>query len=259
MEYAFFILMILVLGYVLYRNMNMLNKYKHNRDYIECYRKMLEKDESAYDDICKYIEKETLEEFKSKAYVLKFHEELDRGLDYKNSLDSINMEELFYANGRFSASKLSNNIDAFIWLFMDLAKARQLSKFDVMNELKEKMSNLSGLEDRVEYRLFMAIYNALNEKEDGGIEFLNQLLDGSYYELQYDKGLINMYKRFASATLAYSNEPLEDYYKEDLHEFAATSIGGNFMRDLEIYDKYLPREVIAEQIKEETEEEENKA
>ena len=244
MEYAFLILMILVLGYVLYRNMNMLNKYKHNKDYIECYRKMLEKDESAYDDICKYIEKETLEEFKSKAYVLKLHEELDRGLD---------------ANGRFSANKLTSNIDGFIWLFMDLAKARQLSKFDVMNELKEKMSNLVGLEDRVEYRLFIAIYNALNEKEDGGIEFLNQLLDGSYYELQYDKGLISMYKRFASATLAYANEPLEDYYKEDLHEFAATSIGANFMRDLEIYDKYLPREVIAEQIKEDEQEEENKA
>ena len=78
MEYTFFILMILLLAYVLYRNMNMLGRYRHNKEYIECYQKMLSNDENAYDAICKYIEKEKSAEFISKANVLKIHEELER-------------------------------------------------------------------------------------------------------------------------------------------------------------------------------------
>ena len=252
MEYTFFILMILLLAYVLYRNMNMLGRYRHNKEYIECYQKMLSNDENAYDAICKYIEKEKSAEFISKANVLKIHEELERNMDCKQTLDGIDLAEIFTVNGKLNQTKLTMNTDVFIWLYMDMAKARQLSRFDVMNALNEKMGSLPVLENRVEYKLFKAINNALNETGDGGIEFLNQLLDGSYYDLSYDKNLIGLYKRFASSTLAYANEPMDEYFKEDLHSFAATSIGENYMKDLEIYDKYLP---VAQ---EEKENEENK-
>ena len=240
MEYTFFILMILLLAYVLYRNMNMLGRYRHNKEYIECYQKMLSNDENAYDAICKYIEKEKSAEFISKANVLKIHEELERNMDCKQTLDGIDLAEIFTVNGKLNQTKLTMNTDVFIWLYMDMAKARQLSRFDVMNSLMKKLDEVPELQNRVEYLLAKAIYNALNENEDGGVEFLNGLLQGNYTELGYDKGLIGLYKRFASSTLAYINEPIDDYYKEDLHAFANTLIGSNYMRDLEIYDKFPP-------------------
>ena len=155
-------------------------------------------------------------------------------------MKALNLKEIFYTNGKFNPGKLSMNSDVFIWLYMDMAKARQLSRFDVMNSLIKKLDEVPELQNRVEYLLAKAIYNALNENEDGGVEFLNGLLQGNYTELGYDKGLIGLYKRFASSTLAYINEPIDEYYKEDLHAFANTLIGSNYMRDLEIYDKFPP-------------------
>lgn len=240
MEYLFFILMILLLIYVLYRNISIFSRYRHNKSYIDCYKKMLQNDVNSYDELCSYIEKEKSPEYISRANILKLHEELQRGFDCTKTIDGIDLKEVFYSNGKFAPSKLTMNSDVFIWLYMDMAKSRQLSRFDVMNSLMKKLDEVPELQNRVEYLLAKAIYNALNENEDGGVEFLNGLLQGNYTELGYDKGLIGLYKRFASSTLAYINEPIDDYYKEDLHAFANTLIGSNYMRDLEIYDKFPP-------------------
>ena len=87
------------------------------------------------------------------------------------------------------------------------------------------------------------------------------MLDGGFAKYEYEKNLIGLFKRFASSTLAYSGEPMEDYYKEDLHSFAGTQIGKTYMRDLEILEKYPPRtpkEEEKEEIKEEVSQEETK-
>jgi len=47
---------------------------------------------------------------------------------------------------------------------------------------------------------------------------------------------------------------MEDYYRNDLHSFAATQIGSVYMKDLEIYDKYPPIEKKEENQETKTEE-----
>ena len=131
--------------------------------------------------------------------------------------------------------------DIFVWIYLVLARARKLSKFDVLNGVYDKFIELDQMNNRVEYQLTKAIYNALCEKEAAGVEFLSSLLDGGFASYEYEKSLIGLFKRFAAATLAYSGEPMEDYYKEDLHGFAATQIGKAYMNDLEIFEKYLPK------------------
>jgi len=241
MEIVFFAAMFVLLSYVTYRNFILIGRYRHNKEYIECYGDMLADTEGAYDRVCRYIDKEKSEECKSKGRVLKLYQQLDRPEDPMETLQGIDLKEVFYNKGKFSRQKMMMNSDVFVWLYMNMAKARKLSKFDVLNGLYEKIVELDQLENRVEFQLAKAIYNALCEKEDAGVGFLSGLLEGNYAGYGYEKNLIGLYKRFASSTLAYSGEPMEEYFKEDLHSFAATKIGKNYMNDLEIYEKYLPK------------------
>ena len=241
MEILFFVLMLCLLAYVMYRNITLIGRYRHNKEYIECYKEMLANTEGAYDRTCRYIENEKSAEYRNKGLILKLYQQLDREEDAMETVEAIDLKEILYAKGKYSKRQLMMNSDIFIWLYMNMAKARKLSKFDVLNTLYDKFMALDLLENRVEYKLAKAIYNALCEKEDAGVEFLSSMLDGGYAGLDYEKNLIGLYKRFASATLAYSGEPMEDYYKEDLHSFASTQIGKNYLNDLEIYEKYLPK------------------
>ena len=215
MEMIFFVAMFALLAYVMYRNFTLISRYRHNKEYIECYKEMLQGTDTAYERINAYIENEKAEEFKNKGRILKLYEQMDMNEDLSGTLNDLDLRAIFLKNGK-------------------------------------KIAGLPELENRVEYQLTKAIYNALCEKEDAGVGFLSSLLDGTYAGYEYEKNLIGLFKRFASSTLAYSGEPMEDYYKEDLHSFAATQIGKTYMKDLEIYDKYPPREKEEEKPQEET-------
>lgn len=241
MEILFFVAMMLLLIYVMYRNITLIKRYRHNKEYIECYKEMLAGTETAYERTNAYIGSEDSDEFKNKARVLKLYEQMDTEEDISETLNDLDLKEIFYRKGKYSKKQTLMNVDVFVWIYLVMAKARRLSKFDVLNGLCEKLSELEGLDRRVEYQLTRAIYNALCEKEDAGVEFLSSLLDGGFAQYEYEKNLIGLFKRFAAATLAYSGEPMEDYYKEDLRDFASTQIGGSYMKNLEIYEKYLPK------------------
>ncbi len=242
MDIVFFIALLCLIAYVGYRNFELFTRYRHNRQYIDCYKAMLNNDEDAYDKVCSFISNEKTLEYKNKGLVLKLFIELGNGMDYKQTLEDLDLKEIFYKKGKYSKQLVTLNSDIFIWYYLDMARARRFSRFDVLDKLNDKLFGLNELEVRVEFQLAKAICDALREKEDAGVEFLSGLLEGSYTQYQYEKNLIGLYKRFSASTLAYSGEPMEEYYKNDLHAFAATLIGKNYMSELEIYDKYPPFE-----------------
>ena len=258
MDLLFFGVMLCLLAYIAYRNFDLIKRYRHNKEYIECYKEMLSGNEGAYEHVCRYVEEETSEEFKNKGRILKLYQEMDKELDCKDTLEKLDFKPIFYKKGKYSRQQLSINADVFVWLYLDMARARRLSKFDVLNTVYDKIQEIPELERRVEYQTAVAIYNALCEKEDAGVAFLTSLLDGGFATYEYDKNLIGLFKRFGSATLAYSGEPMEDYYRNDLHNFAGTQIGSVYMKDLEIYDKYPPLEKKEDNQEKEVKEEENK-
>ena len=241
MEIMLFAAMFCLLAYVTYRNFTLFSRFRHNKEYIECYKLMLSDSESAYERTSNYIENEKSLEYKNKGRVLKLYQQLNRNEDCSSTIEALDFKEIFYRKGKYSKQQLMLSSDIFVWIYLNMARARKMSKFDVLNGLYEKFMELDQMENRVEYQLTKAIYNALCEKEDAGVEFLSSLLDGGFAQYDYDKNLIGLFKRFAAATLAYSGEPMEDYYKEDLHSFASTQIGKAYMNDLEIYEKYLPK------------------
>ena len=250
MDLVFFAALLCLVAYVGYRNFELFKRYRHNKEYIECYRLMLNNADNAYESIDKFIANEKSPEFKNKGLVLKLFVEMGKGMEYRETLDALDLREIFYKKGKYSKQLVTLNSDIFIWYYLDMARARRFSRFDVLDKLNDKLFGLNELEVRVEFQLAKAICNALREKEDAGVEFLSSLLEGSYTEYVYEKNLIGLYKRFSASTLAYSGEPMEDYYKNDLHAFAATLIGKNYMSELEIYEKYPPLEDKKEEAEE---------
>ena len=227
------------MAYVIYRNISLYLSYRNNKGYINCYQDLLLNDDKVLEKIDKYIASQKSEELINKAELLKLYAELNNDSDYRETLQQLDFRPVFLHNDRPSKNKLSFNNDVFVWIYLCLAKARKMSKFDVMEELYNKLNDLH-LDKRLEIEQAKAIYYTLSETDTAGVDFLNNVLQGEYIDYDYDKQLIGLYKRFAASTLAYSGEPIEDYYKEDIRKFASTLIGQNYLKNLEIYDKYPP-------------------
>ena len=239
MEYLLFVLMFALLAYVLYRNFTLITTYRNNKEYIACYQAMLSNQENIYERINTYIDSQKTDDFKNKGRLLKLYCELRDGLDYSKTLNELDLKSVFYQKDKVSKAKVNLNSDVFIWIYLCLAMARKNSKFDVLEKLNEMVNDLN-MNHRLEVLEANALYNTLSENDTAGIDILNDLLTGNYIEHEYDKNLIGLYKRIAACTLAYSGEPIEDYYKEDIRNFASTMVGQSFMKNLEIYDKYPP-------------------
>ncbi len=244
MEYiAFVVILSLLVAYVMSRVYALVKRVKGDKKYIDAYQAVFGKKEGSYEKVCEYVKNETDPEYQNKGYILKLCSELDNHLDYEETLKQMDLRGIFTGkNNRFSKERFLQNTDTYLCLYLAMAKARQASCFDVLNVLCEKTNLLPETVDTVEYQLAKAIYNSLCEKEDRGLQFLNDLLEGNYGQYIYDKKLIGLYKRFAAATLAYNGELMDDYYLEDLRSFADTGLGINYMKSLDIYDRFKPAE-----------------
>ena len=239
MEYLSYVLLAALLAYIVYRNVSVYLSYRNNKEYINCYQELLLGSENTLEKIEEYIASQKSEEAINKGRLLKLYALMNQDLDYADTLNELDLKPVFLQNNSASKSKLSINNDVFIWIYLTLALARKNSRFDVLEGLNEKLEDLH-LNKRLEAEQGKAIYNTLSESDTKGIDFLNDILQGNYIDYEYDKQLIGLYKRFAASTLAYSGDPIEDYYKEDLRKFASTMIGQNYLKNLEIYDKYPP-------------------
>ena len=240
MEYAAFIVILsLLVGYVMYKVWSLVTKVKKDKKYIDTYQSVFSNEEDSYRKVCTYVEEEKTPEYRNKGLILKLCSELEDHLDPQETLKQLNLREIFTGkNGHFAKDRFLQNSDTYLCLYLAMAKARKTSSFSVLNALCEKINSLPETENTVEYQLSKAIYDSLCEKEDRGLQFMSDLLEGNYSQYTYDKKLIGLYKKFAAATLDYNGELFDDTYQEDLRSFASTGIGVNYLKSLDIYDRY---------------------
>lgn len=234
------LLIALVIGLTI-RNVLQVKKIKNEGAFVKVYTKVLKRDFDAYDTVKHYIEEETNEALKNKARVLLVYEMMLNDEDPTNVVETINFESLFTIKGIYNAKLANNNADVFIWLALVFAKARNLSMFDVIEKLTEKVETYGEhLDNQLEYHMFRGICSAIAERNDEDSAFLNKLHDGDYVDMTYEQKLIGLYKRIASCYLIYLGDTIDEYYENDLHKFASTSVGRCLMNDLEIIDRYPP-------------------
>ena len=243
MEYiAFIVILSLLVGYVMHKVYSLVSRVKGDKKYIDAYQAVYSQKEGSFEQVSEYVKDEKDPIYRNKGYILKLCSELDNHLDYEDTLKEMDLRAIFTRNNRFSKERFLQNSDTYLCLYLAMAKARKASCFDVLNVLCEKINLLPESENTVEYQLAKAIYNSLCEKEDRGFQFLTDLLEGNYTQYTYDKKLIGLYKRFAAATLAYNGELVDEWYPEDLRAFANTGLGVNYMKSLDIYDRFETKE-----------------
>lgn len=238
MEKSFFIFILLMLGYISYKNITILSRYKYNKKYIDAYQAVLKDNENAYEEIKNFVNSSKNLEYKSKGNILKLYHELDKDLDYTSTLNSIDYKQLFYKKDKYSPSQLKLNNDSVIFTIMVMAKAHHKKNKDVIKTLADKFNELSGLENSVEYLEIDAVADSFLKRDDSGVSFFNMMLDGGYAGLRYEKNLIGLYKRIASSMLAYNKASMDEYFVLDLSKFCETLIGKNLLKDLGLYKKY---------------------
>ena len=255
MDKLLFVIMIGMFIFILVKNLSLLKRYKQNKEYVESYQDILHNKENCYERICAFIEKEKTNEYKNKANIIKLFCELNNDLDYRKTIEDLDIKAIYYSKGKIDKNSLKFNSDSFIFIMLVLAKAYEKGKNDVIETIVNKVCELTELENRLEHKEIIELANALNKVEDKGSAFMHSLLDGTYTEYAYDKNMIGIYKRIASSTLAFNLEQFDDYFKNDLHNFAKSMIGENFLKSLGIYELYQP---IEEEVVEEDKQEENK-
>ncbi len=239
---------------MLFNNIHKMKTIKKDEKYINAYTAVLRKDENAVQNLEQYLLEETNPEARNKGLLVKVYTDMLEEKNPSDTIDSISFDDIFLADGNYVAEKVNKNSDAFVWLLLDLSKARSLSMIDIMDKLYEKVTSYEETLGRhVEYLVFKAAYNCMLEKDVKGIEFLNKLLGGEYGDYQYDKPLIGVFKKAAAALLVYSGEPIAKEDEEILYDFALTQVGSRFLSDLELIDRYRKQE---EPVIEETAEEE---
>ena len=245
---------------MMFNNIRKVKAMKKDEKYIAAYTGVLKNEDNAATNLESYLAEETNPELKNKGLLVKVYTDILEGKDPSGTIDSISFDDILLTDGNYAPEKVSRNSDSFVWMLLDLSKARSKSMIDVMDKLYEKLNAYEDRLDRqVEYQVVKATYNCLLEKDVKGIEFLNKLLAGEYGDYQYDKHLIGVFKKAAAALLVYSGEPIEKEDEEILYDFAQSSVGNRFLSDLELIDRYTVKEDTAASDTEEKEEELKKA
>ena len=250
-----YIAITVMLASTLVKNFTLFRRYRHNKEYIECYKDLLYEKEDTYNRINNYIDAESSNEFKNKGRLLKLYCELTESKDYAGTLSELSIKDIFTdKNGVLKKDLVSFNSDSFIFVMLVLSKAYSTKNNELIETLTNKVLEISGLDDRLEIKEIVAINKAFLNKEDKGFALFNGFLDGSYTDYAYDKNMIALYKRIAISTLAFLNEPFDEFFIEDLKDFTKSLIGKAYTKNLNIYDKYFVEEK-AEELEEEAEEE----
>ena len=253
MDLIIFAVMTAVTIFIVYKNVSLFKRMKHNNHYVECYKAMLAGDEGAHEMILNTIESEPSTEFKNKTRIFQLYSELEKDPSGANCLNDIDLRDIFYTKDKLDRQKVTLNSDTFMWVMLVMVRARKYSRFDVIDKLSTQILNAEDLNNRLEYKMVDALAKVLKEDESG-IRLFKDLLEGNTYQLAHDKQLIVLYKRMDAAVLDANSEPFDEYYKEDLVKFTTSLIGSNFMKDMGNYDKYHKEDETVEEATSETEE-----
>ncbi len=232
-----YIFMLILIGFMMFRNIKLMSRYNHNKDYMACYQGMLHEKEGTLDLINNFIANDSSDEFKNKGRILKLFYDIDYGT-VENTMKDLDLTDLYYTKGRVDSQKIMLNSESVLWILIVMAKAAKNGQFDVCDALMDKVNQHKALlENYLEYHLIENTYELLKGNEEKPLKFFSDLLAGEY-EYAYDKQLIGVYKRFAEAFLAYKGKELGEYETEDLPHFARTGVGSCLMKELGIWDEW---------------------
>lgn len=246
MDILLFIVMAVLLAYIVFSNIKLIKRYKHNKKYIESYQSIFHNKDNCFQTLETYMNSEDNSEFLNKAKIIKLYYQIDNDLDYKDTLDSLNLREIYYTNGKLNPELVKLNSDSFIFMVLLIGKAHEKGNRESVDSLINKLNECSDMNNYLEYKIVISFADILYSNNANGKDFMHSLLDGEYSEYQYDKKMIGLYKRIASCALVYIHEEIDEYFKNDLSIFAKAFIGECLLKSIGLFEKYAPTNEDAE-------------
>lgn len=257
MDGLLFVVMFGLIIFIGIKNFSLLKRYKHNKTYIEAYQKVLHNEEDSYAAISDYVKTEKSAEFINKARIIKLYSALENNEDYKETLAELDLSAIFYKKGAIDHNLVKLNSDSFIFLVLVMSKAYATNHIKVIEALQNKLREVGTLVKYLEYAETFAVGEILSNKSND-VTFFSGMIDGNYTSYQYEKNLIGLYKRIAASMLAFKNAQFDEFFRNDLHNFAKSMIGSNLLKNLGLYETYKPFEEPTPEPQIEESKEENK-
>lgn len=234
-----YLLLVVVLAVMIFKNIKLAKRAKHTKKYIACSDGIFNDEDCALSRIDDYIETDDSVEFQNKARVLKIYQELRQGMSPRETISQIDLHETIYTKEKFDVQKFEFNSDTYFWLILDLVKLFKSQYNYEVDNLKAVLDKYhEDIKTDIAVELFYQIYNNLKDEENKDVTFFKNLVAGEYVGYTYDKRLIGFYKKVASSMLAYLNEELSEEDLDDLKVFSDMKAGKLIMKDLDIFEKY---------------------
>ena len=233
---------------MLFNNIRKIKEMRKDNRYVDAYMKVLRGEEDAKDNLNSYIEAETNETTKNRALIVKAYVDDDP----KSVIEAVNYDLVFKPSGQYDTNHLVSISDTFIWLILALSKYKD--NREILDLVYSKVFN-EEFNKHVEYLVFKAAYEIISNKEEKDVSFLTSLLSGDYAEYKYDKQLIGIYKKMSVALLVYNGNAVDSEDEDMLKDFVLTQVGGRFLENLNLKEKYIVKE---ETVQENNEVEEKK-
>lgn len=245
-------ILIVVAIYMTVMNFRMAKRNRNSSGYVSCANALFKGDADAGAQIDKYLEKETVEEYRQKTQIFKLYQKLRDEQDCAITLENFSPALLLERKGVFDPQSVITNSDSFVWACILLNKAGALGDNEFIRKFMEKFaSHKEELSKFVEYKVMEATADLYTAENDDWKVFCRNLLAGDYEGFRYERKLIGFFKRIAQFLLAESGEELDEQAQEDMTAFSNSSVGKMMMNDRGVYTKY------AAPVEEEGEETEN--
>ncbi|MGN1405010.1 MAG: hypothetical protein ACI4WM_01965 [Erysipelotrichaceae bacterium] len=233
-----FYAMIILLVVMTINNARKMKSFGNERGFIDVYGKVLDGQSGAREELENYLNTNQIEYLNSKAMLVKIYDDLRNDIDYTEDVEKLNIKPLFTSNGQFSRDMFSKNCDAFIWLSMIYAIAYKKDKKVAAEIIDQKVKTMSDkFVSFLEYHLYLGYVASLNNNKNDDYRFLQNLIDGEYNNLIYEKKLIGLYKREAAIFLFKNNDLKDEFWLQDLKHFKETKIGSHLIEDLNLSEK----------------------
>lgn len=232
--YLVFILLIVMTV----NNVRKIKTSKNDRNFVNAYSKILNDAEDAKTNLDEYIDSESQDHLLNKARLLKIFVGLKDGDDVTDTVKKLDFAPIFHTNGVFNQKWVLRNSDVFIWVSLIYARTNKNDNKYVLEKVNEKLAIYEDqLSKFVEYNLVKGEYNMLVGED---YSFLRNYLNGEYPPMLFEKRMVTLYKRLASAYLRFKDEKVDEYWENDIRKFSKTMIGKSLLIDLDLYEKYPP-------------------
>lgn len=232
---------IIVIGLVVvivvftFRNIVLIKDLVTSKGYKKIYNGVIKKEPDIINKIEEYLKKEKNKYLVSKTNILLMHQKLLNDEDVSEIIEKIDYSVIFLKNGKYNSHFVNLNSDMLIWTLCCLPR---LKKANQLNLIKEKVNVLSDkLSNHVEYKVFIGACAVL-ERNIEETKFLNDLVNGEYSGLSYDKYLIAVTKRIALAYIASLSKEKNIEYADELKILSESMLGRYLTTDLDIYELY---------------------